>query len=65
MPAILAGFSIDSYTVFLELLPAVRIPSQFKDFGTDWWRDGETLTNAEGFLYLLEFSSFLVRFKIL
>ena len=63
---------IDSYTVFLELLPAVHTaleaiscPSQFKELGTDWSWDGETLTKANGFLYQLESSSFLVCFKIL
>ena len=63
---------IDSYTVFLELLPAVHTalqaiscPSQFKELGTDWSWDGETLTKANGFFYQLESSSFLVCFKIL
>ena len=63
---------IDLYTVFLELLPAVHTalqaiscPSQFKELGTDWSWDGETLTKANEFLYQLESSSFLVCFKIL
>ena len=62
---------IDSYTV-LELLPAVHTalqamssPSQFKELGTDWSWDGETLTKANGFFYQLGSSSFLVCFKIL
>ena len=63
---------IDSYSVFLELLPAVHTalqaiscPSQFTEIGTDWSWDGETLTKANGFLYRLESSSLLVCFKIL
>ena len=62
---------IDSYTVFLELLPAVHMtlqamicPSQFENLG-DWNWDGETLTKANGFLYQCESSSFLICFKIL
>ena len=51
---------IDSYTIFLELLPAVQkamqaisSPNQFSDLDTDWDWDGETLTIANGFLYQL------------
>ena len=63
---------VDSYSVYLELLPAVHTalqamsyPCQFTELGTDWSRDGETLTKANGFLYQLEPSSFVVCFKIL
>ncbi len=63
---------IDSYAVFLELLPAVHMtlqaivcPSQLENLGTDWNWDGETLTKANGFIHQLECSSFLVCFKIL
>ena len=62
---------IDSYIVFLELIPSVNItlqaissPGQFENFGTDWNWDGETLSKANGFLYQLE-SSFLISFQIL
>jgi len=63
---------IDSYVVFLELLPSVHMtlqainsPSQYPDLGTEWNWDGETTTKANGFLYQLESSSFLISFKIL
>ena len=63
---------IDSYAVFLELLPAVHMvlqaitcPTQFEELGTDWNWDGETATKANGFLYQLQSASFLVCFKIL
>ncbi|XP_062512799.1 52 kDa repressor of the inhibitor of the protein kinase-like [Corticium candelabrum] len=63
---------IDSYTVFLELLPALHTslqamvsPGQHKDFGTDWGWDGNTITKANGYLYQLQSPSFLVCFKIL
>ena len=63
---------IDSYAVFLELLPtlhttfqAMVIPRQYEDFGTDWNWDGETITKANGFLFQLQSSSFLTCFKIL
>ena len=63
---------IDSYTVFLELLPAVHTtlqamlsPSDFEDLGTDWNWDAETLMKANGFIHQLESSAFLVCFKIL
>ena len=63
---------IDSYTAFLELLPALHTslqamvsPGQHKDFGTDWGWDGNTITKANGYLYQLQSSSSLVCFKIL
>ena len=63
---------IDSYTIFFELLPAVQkamqaisSPNQFSELGTDWDWDGETLTKANGFLYQLKSSSFLISFTIL
>ena len=63
---------IDSYTVFLELLPAVHVtlqavtcPHLYESLGTDWKWDTDTITKANSFLYQLESSSFLVCFKIL
>ncbi|XP_062512510.1 uncharacterized protein LOC134188331 [Corticium candelabrum] len=57
---------------FLELLPALHTslqamvsPGQHKDFGTDWGRDGNTITKANGYLYQLQSPSFSVCFKIL
>ena len=41
------------------------IPRQYEDFGTDWNWDGETITKANGFLFQLQSSSFLICFKIL
>ena len=58
-------YRIDSYVVFLELLPAVHTvldaivhPSMHQDIGTDWKWDGETLTKANGFLFQLQSPSF-------
>ena len=63
---------INSYVVFLELLPAVHMtmqaiacPNSFQCLGTDWNWDGDTLTKANGFPYQLESSTFLVSFQIL
>ena len=63
---------IDSYATFLELLPAVVLafeaishPSLHSKLGTDWNWDGETITKANGFLYQLQSSTFLVVFHIL
>ena len=63
---------IDAYAVFLELLLAIHTtlqamasPNQFPNLGTDWGWDGETVTKANGFLYQLESSSFLVSIMIL
>ena len=65
---------IDSYAVFLELFPAVHaclqamiVPTHHfhTAAGGNWNWDGETLTKANGFLYQLQSSSFLLCFKIL
>ena len=44
---------IDSYTIFLDLLPAPHMtlqvmvsPANFDELGTDWNWDGETLIKA-------------------
>ena len=56
MHAVLVGFNIDSYMVFLELLPDLHITLQamicschFMNLGTDCRWDGEALTKANGF----------------
>ena len=62
---------IDSYAVFLELLPAVHttfqamiFPDEHENLGTwDW--DAETIMKATGFMHQLESSSFLICFHIL
>ena len=53
---------IDSYTVFLELLPALHMtlqamtcPQLYKSLGTDWKWDTDTITKANSFLYQLVF----------
>ena len=58
---------IDTYTVLLELLPAVHMilqamtcPHLYTSLGTDWKWDTDTITKANSFLYQLESSSFLV-----
>ena len=63
---------VDSYSVFLELLPALHKclqamvnPCAHADLGTDWSWDGETITKANGFLFQLESPTFLVSFQIL
>ena len=63
---------IESYATFLQLLPAVNTsleamahPTLHADLGTDWSWDGETVTKANGFLYQLQSSPFLVAFYIL
>ena len=63
---------IDAYTVFTELLPAVRVvlqamtcPAQFPELGLSWNWDSDTVTKANGFLYQIESSSFLICLKIL
>jgi hypothetical protein len=62
-------YRIDSYVVFLELLPAVLDaivhPSMHQELGTDWAWDGESITKANGFLFQLQSPSFLLAFKIL
>uniref|UniRef100_A0A1X7TFQ6 DUF4371 domain-containing protein n=1 Tax=Amphimedon queenslandica TaxID=400682 RepID=A0A1X7TFQ6_AMPQE len=62
---------IDSYTTFLDLHEAVHTtlnamvhPSLYSNFGT-WNWDGETVTKANGFLFQLQSSTFLVAFHIL
>ena len=62
----------DSYAVFLELLPALHTCLQamvdlnaHPDLGTAWSWDGETITKANGFLFQLQSSMFLVSFQIL
>lgn len=63
---------IDSYAVFMELLPAVNRtlhemvnPGEVDDDQTEWNWDGETVIKASGFLHHLESSTFLIAFKIL
>ena len=63
---------IDSYTVFMELLPAIHTtlqamvsPANFPEFGNDWNWDGETVMKATGFIHQLESASFLICFQIL
>ena len=63
---------IDSYAVFLELLPALQFcleamvhPQLHQDLGIDWKWDGESSTKANGFLYQLQSPLFLVSFQIL
>lgn len=63
---------IDSYAVFLEFLPALHLcleavvhPDLHEQPGTDWSWDGETITKANGFLFQLQSSQFLVAFQIL
>ena len=63
---------IDSFAVLLELLPAIHMsfqaivnPAAYDELGTSWNWDGETNVKANGFLYQLQSSSFLISFKIL
>ena len=60
---------IDSYAVFVELLPALQMclqgmvhPSFHTDLSTDWSLDGESITKANGFLFQLQSSSLLTSF---
>ena len=46
-------------------LQAMVHSSLHTDLGTDWSWDGETITKANGFLFQLQSSSFLVAFQIL
>ena len=64
---------IDAYTctIFTELLTAFRIvlqamscPAQFPELGLSWNWDNDTVTKANGFLYQIESSSFLIYLKI-
>jgi len=48
-----------------KTLQAITSPSLFQSLGTDWNWDGDSLTKANGFLFQLESSSFLVCFKVL
>ena len=63
---------IDSYITFLDLHEAVHTtfsamahPSLYADLGANWSWDGETVTKANGFLFQLQLSTFLVAFHIL
>ena len=63
---------IDSYAVFLELLPALHLcleamvhPHLHQELGTDWSWDVETITKGNGFLFQLQSPLFLVSFQIL
>ena len=63
---------IDAYATFLELLPPLHAslqamvhPTLHCDLGTDWSWDGETITRANGFLFQLQSSTFLVAFCML
>ena len=62
-------YRVDSYVVFLELLPAVHAaivhPAVHQELGTDWGWDGDSITKANGFLFQLQSSSFLIAFKVL
>lgn len=56
---------IESYSVFLELLPAIYQtlkamvhPSLHAELGTDWNWDRDTITKANGFFFQLNSSSF-------
>ena len=58
--------------MLLELLPALHKcleamvnESAYPDLGIDWSWDGETITEANGFLFQLESPIFLVSFQIL
>ena len=57
---------IDSYIVFLELLPALHTtlqamvaPRQYAVFGDTWKWDGDTVTKANGFLFQFTVSHIL------
>ncbi|KAI6652513.1 Zinc finger MYM-type protein 1-like [Oopsacas minuta] len=63
---------IDSYAVFLDLLPVLHTCLQamvdrnsHTELGTDCSWDGETITKANGFLFQLQSSTFLISFQIL
>ena len=65
-------YRVDSYVVFLELLPAVHAvldaivhPAVHQELGTDWSWNGDFITKANGFLCQLQSASFLVAFNIL
>lgn len=63
---------IDAYIVFAEMLPAVHTaleaivyPHQHQECGTNWMWDTETVTKANGFLFQLESTPFLISLTIL
>ena len=63
---------INAYATFLYLLPPLHAaiqamvhPTLHSDLGIDWSWDGETITRANGFLFQLQSSSFLVAFCML
>ena len=63
---------IDAYATFLELLPPLHAslqamvhPTLHCDLGTDWNWDEEAITQANGFLFQLQSSTFLVAFCML
>ena len=63
---------IDSYTVFMELFPAIHTtlqamvcPASFENFGTQWNWNGDTVMQGTGFIHQLDSSSFLICFQIL
>ena len=58
-------FSWSCFQLFTPLFKLWLFPRQYEDFGTDWNWDGETITKANGFLFQLQSSSFLICFKIL
>ena len=65
-------YRIDSYVTFWELFPAVHTvleaivhPNVHQQLGTDWNWDGESITKANGFLFQLQSSSFLIALTIL
>ena len=62
---------IDSYTVFMELLPAIHstlqaivCPANFQEFGSEWNRDRQTVMRARKNIHQLESAQFLACFKI-
>ena len=64
--------SIDSFVVFLELLPSVTSileamadPERSGDIGQGWAWNADTVTKAHGYLAQLQSPSFLICFKIL
>lgn len=63
---------IDSYAVFMELLPAIHTtfeamvsPTSFQNLGTDWGWEGDTVKKAEGYIFQLKSPSFLICLQIL
>ena len=63
---------IDAYATFLDLLTPLHAtlqamvhPTSHSNLGVDWSWDGETITRANGFLFQLQSSSFLVSLHLL